>query len=320
MANKISFSFLTVSKTKESTEGGFKRYIGVASSFVLAVNPPKKQLDELMGFESQNEPEYIGTDDNGKFARINFIVKTDPAANNGVAITNRLAFTLRNTPAYNKDHTKVQIIDRYGNNTWANVEDAKAGKVILDDHGQPKKIDSKYRMARQGEADLLTFLRIYLNVEDAFNYINGTWILKEDPADAVFTLDHVDDYFNGDFSELREALTLQPNNKVKLLYGVRTTDEGKQYQVVASRGEFILWNSAGSKAYAKLEERLANAKNAGSYANTEFRVQALKEQAVEATDFSIPAPAADFDPTAAEDPLAAPTASTESPIGDMPWD
>lgn len=318
MTQNVSYSFLTVSKTSESSNG-FKRYVGIASSFVLAVNPPKKQLDDLMGFESQNEPEYTGSDDNGKFARVHFIVKTDPAANNGITITNRLSFTLRNAPAYNKDQTKVQVIDRYANSTWANVEDAKAGKVILDNNGQPKKLDTKYRIARVGEADLLAFLKIYLNVEDAFTYKNGVWALKDNPDDAVFTLDRINDYFNGDFSELREALALQPNNKVKLLYGVRTNDDGKQYQVVASRAEFILWNSANARAYAKVEKRLANAKLSGSYANTDFRVQELQEFSVEATDFSAQAPAASTaataEPTVADDPFAQPA----FPADEMPW-
>lgn len=316
MTSKFSYSFLTVSKTKESTSSSFKRYIGLGSSFILAVNPAKKQLDDLMGFESQNEPEYTGSDDNGKFARIRFIVKTNPEANNGVEITSQLSFTLRNAPAYNKDHTKVQVIDRYANSTWANAEDVKAGKVILDKNGQPKKIDTKYRIARMGEADLLAFLRVYLNVEDAFEYKNGVWVLKENPADAVFMLDQIDKYFEGDFSELREALALQPNNEVKLLYGVRTNDEGKQYQVVASRAEFILRNNAGAKAYAKLEKQLANAKNGGAYVNTEFQVQDLKEYSVEPTNFSTQETAVEAQTAVVEnDPLALSSFSADK----MPW-
>lgn len=292
MLNKINFSFLTIGKTKESTEGGsFKHYIGVGSSYVLAVNPPKKQLDELMGYESQNEPEYTGSDDNGKFARITFIVKTDPAVNNGIEMVNRATFTLRNVPAYNRDQTKVQVIDNYGNSVWALIEDVKAGKKLVNADGQPKKIGDKYRMARKGEADLLAFLKAYLNVEDAFTYQNGTWSIKANAADCVFGLEKVNDYFNGDFSELREALALQPNNKVKLLYGVRTNDEGKQYQSIALGDKFILRNGTSSKAFTRLEKDLANAKQSGMYANTEFKVQELKEYTVEATDLSTPASA-----------------------------
>lgn len=297
------FSFLAIGKTQESSEAteGFKRYIGLASSFVLAVNPTKKELDELRGFESQNEPEYVKEGENGKEAHINFLVKTDPDQNNGIEIISQLMFTLRQAPAYNRDQTKVQVIDQYGNVTWANAEDAKAGKKLLSSEGKELKIDDKYRMACVGEADLVGFLKKYLCVQDVFNYVNGSWVKKDHPEDYVFGLEHIKDYFNGNFSELKEALALQPNNKVKLLYGVRTTDDGKQYQAVAAREDLILSNSAGSNAIAKLESRLTEMKNNGSFPSTEFKVQELAEYSVQPTNLEKPA-------------------ESSSDSGDMPWD
>lgn len=303
---KVSYSFLTIGKTKEvsSESSDFKRYVGIGSSFVLAVNPDKKTLDELTGYESQSDPEYIGSDDNGQYARVTFIVRTDPNVNNGIEITNRVMFTLRNTPAYNRDKTKVQVIDDYGNTTWTSVDDAKAGKKILTAAGNPARIADKYRMARVGEADLVAFLKIYLGVGDVFNYANGSWIIKENTADYLFKLEKINDYFKGDFSELKEALALQPNSKIKLLYGVRTTDDGKQYQSVATRSELMLRNNANSNALARLEKALADAKAAGSYATTEYKVQDLQEYVVEPTNLSQPQ----------DNPFSAGTDT------DMPWD
>lgn len=309
---KINFnakSFLAIGKTQKSKEvQEFKRYIGVASSHVLAVNPTKKELDELRGFESQTEPEYIREGENGKEAHINFLVKTDAEANNGIELISQLMFTLRQAPAYNRDETKVQVIDQYGNTTWANAEDAKAGKKLLSADGKELKIDSKYRMACVGEADLVGFLKKYLCVQDAFNYVNGSWILKDNPQDYVFGLEHIKDYFTGNFSELKDALKLQPNNKIKLLYGVRTTDDGKQYQAVAGREDLILANNAGSNALLKLEKRLAEMKSNGSFPNTEFRVCELQEYNVEATNLDKPAQGGDL-------PFNA-----EAPASGMPWD
>ena len=286
---KTSYCFLVIGKTAESKEAGesFKRYIGLASSRVLAVNPDKKILDELMGFESQNAPEYVVDTDHGKEVRIHFIVRTDPEVNNGIEITNRLMFTLRNAPAYNRDETKVQVIDQYGNHTWMNTDDAKAKKPAMSAEGKPLRIDTSYRMACVGECDLVDFLKAYLCVQDVFNYVNGTWVKKENPDDYKFGLEHIKDYFAGDFTELREALAIQPNNKVKLLYGVRT-NEGKQYQVVASRGDLILRNSAGSNAIAKLEKDLINIKQNGGYNTTDFKVQELQEYTVEPTNLEKP--------------------------------
>lgn len=300
-----SYSFLAIGKTQESKEvQEFKKYVGVGSSFVVAVNPTKKELEEIYGHEIANNPEYVVDTDNGKEARITFIVKTDPETCNGVEMINRMMFTLRNAPAYNKDQTLVQVIDKFGNVTWANAEDAKAGKPILTKNGNPTKIAPDYRIACVGEANLIGFLKPYLCVGDAFNYVNGSWVLKESTDDFVFGLEHIKDYFKGDFSEIKEAIALQPNNKVKLLYGVRTTDEGKQYQAIATRNGMILSNSAGSKALARLEKDLANAKDNGSYASTEFAVQELTEYNVQATNLN-----------------AAPVETgTASGSGDMPWD
>lgn len=295
-----SFSFIVVGKTKESTEGGeFKRYIGLGSSFVKAINPDKKQLDEIMGFESAAEPEYVVDTDEGKEARVTFIVATDPAVNNGIELKVRAMFTLRNTPDYNKDKTKVRVIDGFGNYNWADVSAAKAGAKLFSSEGKELKIDTKYRMACVGECALVSFLKAYLNIGDAFSYVNGSWVKKSNAEDFAFALENIKDYFKGDFSEIREAIALQPNNKVKLLYGVRTNDEGKQFQTVATRPELILRNSANEKAVTRLAKDLANAKSNGAYASTEFRVCELQEWNVT--------------PTNLEQPV-------ESNDNDMPWD
>ena len=304
-----SYSFLAIGKTQESKETQeFKKYVGVASSFVVAVNPTKKELENIYGHEIANDPEYVVDTDNGKEARIRFIVKSDPKTNNNIEIINNVMFILRNTPAYNKDHTKVQVIDKYGNTTWANAEDAKAGKHLLSGNGNELKLDSSYHIACVGEVDLITFLKVYLGVGEAFNYVNNSWVKKDNADDYLFSLEHIKDYFKGDFSEIKEAIALQPNNKIKLLYGVRTTDDGKQYQTVASRSTMFLYNNAGSKAYEKLEKELTNAKDNGSYSTTEFKVQELAEYNVEPTDLS----------SASENSAA--DASENSAGSDMPWD
>lgn len=302
---KLNYLFLSVGKTGESKEAAeFKRYIGYGSTHVVAVNPKKAELDNLMGYDSQSDPEYIGSDDNGKWARVTFIVKTDPEANNGIEITSRLSFTLHNTPAYSKDNTKVQVIDDYGNSTWATVEDAKVGNKLMSSNGKELKIANKYRMACRGEADLVAFLKTYLCVDDAFNYVNGTWTLKDNADDYKFALEHISDYFKGDFSEVKDAIALQPNNKIKLLYGVHTTDEGKQYQTIATKDRLILRNSAGSKAFEKAEKELVNIKQGGGYATTEFKVQELAEYDVQATDLNN---------------TPADTTNTGSEDEDLPW-
>ena len=178
--------------------------------------------------------------------------------------------------------------DKYGNSVRVNSEDAKAGKALAPN----MKIDqNNYRIAYSGEADLVAFLKQYLGVPYSLNYINGTWVVSDKAQEGLFELEKIKDYFNGDFSEVRKAISLQEHNKVKLLYGVRTaeTENGtRQYQTIATKGDFILRNNAGSNAIAKLEKDLKSAKDAGSYSTTDFEVCELKEWTVQPTNLDTP--------------------------------
>lgn len=284
-----AFSFLAIGKTQVSKEAAeSKKYIGVGSSHVLAVNPTKEELEGIYGHEIANSPEYTGERDGVPYVRIDFIVKTDPEQCDGIETVNKASVFLRNEPAYNRDKTKVQVIDDFGNSTWAPVEDAKMNKRIVQASGQDAKIAPKYRMACSGEADLVAFLKAYLNIEDVFSYINGAWVMKtENVDDYKFYLENLRDYFKGDVSEIKEALALQPNNKVKLLYGVRTTDRG-QFQSVITRGEMVLRNSSSSSALNRLQRAVVNAKGSGAFSDTALEVCPLKEYVIEATDFDSP--------------------------------
>jgi len=280
-----SYSFLTVGKTSESTEAGasFSRYIGLASCKVLAVNPDAKKLEEIYGREMP-VPEYTGEKDGVKFARIDFIIQTDPEVCNGIDTIARATFFVRNEPTLNREGTRQQVIDVYGNATYGNIDDVKEKKPILTANGNPAKVGPVYRPAYSGEADLVAFLKAYLVVPDAFIFPNGKWELGPKSDEGKFGLDNIKDYFNGNVKEIKDAIALQPNNKVKLLFGVRTSDDNKQYQDVCTRGDMILPNY--SNAVDRLEKRLADAKANGSWPNTEYKVCVLQEYKVEASDLN----------------------------------
>ena len=110
-------------------------------------------------------------------------------------------------------------------------------------------------------------------------YVDGKWVMVDNPADCEARLADVDKLFAGNFGEIKEIIGYQPNNKVKVLFGVRTTDDGKQYQ--AAFTEKVLTN--GTTDYSKLDAEVKERKDAGAYANTEFVVGPLNEYKVEAT-------------------------------------
>ena len=287
--NKTNKLFMAFATGKESTESnGVKRYIGVAPVFVLAVNPSKAELEKLYDTELENAPEYVGETELGQEGskykvpqvRLDFIVQTDPEKSNGIDMKTKVSFFLAKEVRYNRDGSKVQVINKYGETTWLPIEDAKAGRV-------PESLSwfepADFRPAFIGEEELTGFIKAYLNIPNkSYRKKNGEVVELKDKSEAEARLDKIQDYFKGDFSELRNVIALQPKNKVKCMFGVRTTDDNKQYQAVYTQ-KFLKNNITD---YSKLDEELQERKTAGAYPTTEFSVCDLKEYTVESTDFS----------------------------------
>lgn len=291
----INFSFMAFSKGTVSTEGNeIKRYIGVAPVYVLAVNPNKEQLEKLYNRSLDNASEYISEIEVGEDkhkvpnVRLDFIVKTDAEKCEGVEFITKVSLFLRKEYRYNRDKTKVQVIDKYGRTAWVTIEQAKNHEIPVYSNG-PANLDKDYRPAYVGEEELTNFLKAYLNIADVMKYVNKKWIMVDNPSDCEARLEKIENYFKGDFSELRSAIALQPTNKVKVLFGVRTTDDNKQYQAVYT--QMFLKNNITD--YSKLDNHLQERKNAGAYSTTEFEVCNFKEYKVEATDFSKSSPSSD---------------------------
>ena len=306
---KTNFVFMAFAKGAESKEGNVvKRYIGVGSVFVLAVNPNKVELEKLYNTQLENDPEYLSEVEVGEDkhkvqnVRLDFIVKTDADRCSGIEFTTKVAFFIRKEYRYNRDQTKVQVIDKYGRTAWVTIEQAKAHEIPVYKNG-PANIDKDYRPAYHGEEELTKFIKAYLNIPNVMKYVNNTWVMVDNPEDCEARLEHIEDYFKGDFKELRDVIALQPNNRVKVLFGVRTTDDNKQYQAVYN--QMFLRNITTD--YSKLDADLQERKNAGAYPTTEFTVSDLKEYNVEATDLSNSGTSSDM-----------PFPPTET--GGTPWD
>jgi hypothetical protein len=306
---KTGSTFMAFSKGTESKEGNeIVRYTGVAPVFVLAVNPSKEELEKLYNTQLENAPEYLGEIEVGedkhkvKNVRLDFIVKTDAEKCNGIEFVTKVAFFIRNEYRYNKDRTKVQVIDKYGRTAWVTIEQAKAHEIPMYKNG-PANLDKDYRPAYHGEEELTGFIKAYLNIPNVMKYVNNTWVMVDKPEDCEARLESIADYFKGNFKELKEVIALQPNNKVKVLFGVRTTDDNKQYQAVYN--QMFLKNNITD--YSKLDADLQERKSAGAYPTTEFIIGDLKEYKVEATNFNTINTSGDM-------PFDAPTGD------DSPWD
>lgn len=267
---------------KQSEETSFKLYKGIAALNIVAVNPTKEEIENITGRTIEKEPEYTGKDDSGNdFVRVTFWGKTNPEAkvNNGINMTTSFSFTITKAQRVGSSSGKVQIIDIYGRTAWATKEDI-ASKAIPQYSNGPANIDSNYRPACQGEEYLIDFLINWLNIPSPANYKEGKWVMKDDPSEAEVAL-NLGDLFSGNVKEIKDLVKLASNYLVKCAVGVRTTDEGKQYQQVFTRK----FAKNGVVDYSKLDSAISEFKANGGAANVEYDVLPLHENTVEETDF-----------------------------------
>lgn len=282
---------MAFSKGNESTEGApITRYTGVASVFVRGVNFNKSELEKFFERDIENEPVYVGESDNNGVkvpqVRLDFMVEADKEKY-GIDFKSRVTLFLRRMPRVSKAGKK-QVIDKYGRTAWATEEEIASKSIPVYSNGKPANIDKDYRVAYSGEEDLINFLIAYLNIPSPQRYVNGDWVMNEAsklPGSEAM-LEHIEDYFKGDFKEIKTIVSYQPNNKVKVLFGVRTADDGKQYQTCYTR--MFLKNSVND--YSRLDKNLQDTKASGALSSSEFDVSELHEYKVEATDFTEEAP------------------------------
>lgn len=269
--------------------GSRKLYVGIGAVKVLKVNPTKAELEEIYDREIENEPEYVGTaergDDDNKQSypsiRVSFIVATDPEKNNGIELTTTHSFFV--VKNYVKSSAgKAKVIDKYGRTAWVTADEFKAKAIPTDKNGNPINVDSDYRLCWEGEEELTTFIKNWLNIPNLLVYTNGVWTPnpRVTPADCQVRLDTVENMFKGDISEIREALSYQPDNLVKIPFGVKNdTDRNRQLQTTYTR---MCFKNAVND-YSKFELEVSQRKEAGALSNVEYEATPLHEYVVDPT-------------------------------------
>ena len=262
---------MAFSKGKESSTGGgsFSRYVGVGSVKVLAVNPNMEEWNNITGGSMTKEPEYTGvTQDGIKTARITLLVQTDPAKTIGeIDAIIPVTFWFRKIAVVGSQSGKYQVIDKYGQTAWATAEEIEAKKLPQYTSG-PANIDADYRKVCRGEVEFTEFLRAHLNIASprVYNKTKGVWEPNAHLEECEARLDGIGKIFDGDFSEIKKILAYQKDNHSKMLFGVRTTDDGKEYQDVFM-GAFL---TNGSNNYAYLAKKLKESTDLGQYSHTYF--------------------------------------------------
>ena len=211
-----------------------KKYIGVASVNIVAVNPNNETLRKF-GWnlpEDAEEPNYISTrqDANGKTvtsACIRLLAQIQDFDEKPIISLN---FWVRPEMLVNKEGTKCKIIDQYGRTAWATKEEVSKKEVPTYSNGNKANISAPYKMCHMGEEELVSFLLKYLNVTpfQMFDRVKNSWVPTKNPG--KLTIDDWKGLCNANVKEIVEYLACQPDNRVKVILGVRSSEDNKTYQ------------------------------------------------------------------------------------------
>ncbi len=135
----------------------FTKHVGIFHGKVVAVNPDKEKLEQLLGTTLEKEPEYLSEDDEGNTKlTVSFWLED---INTG--IKKPLKFYLKDLPRTSNpknesDPKKKQFINDVGITTWA----------LKEEDLQDWFTERDYRQAKIGEEELYKFITNWLNKLD----------------------------------------------------------------------------------------------------------------------------------------------------------
>lgn len=243
----------------------FNKYTGILPVSIIALNPNKAELSKILGRDIEEEPSYIidSKDGKPKTLRIELFVKPAGVEFEGIQFMNRINYFIRMEIMRNKDKTKVQVINKYGQTAWITNEQFDAKEAPSTSFAMP------YRAALSGEAEFVEAIRIYFDVKRPDVYKDGAWELR--PAVELKDCEgELDDSMlkkmaRGDFSDLQKLVKAYPNNRIKYFFGVKIY-EGKEYQTACTRVPI----APNARNLTRYFERLKYLMGTPSYQNTSF--------------------------------------------------
>jgi len=227
MSNNIDLFNVSDENKKKVYES--VKYTGVIPYRVVAINPNHEQLKTLLNYDGVSAPNYV----NQKV---------------GDKMYNKLVIYLQSQPCQDTEGNDVpQFIVPMTFNLSTREDVSGSGKYkIINNHGQSmynvdvqtqveavgKKTGTRYfsengaRIAREGEYDVYSFVLNYLNLDVAWK-ADG----KGNSVDFKPYFDKLVTLSTEGIEQFQKIFSTAAGKAggVKVLTGVRTTDEGKQY-------------------------------------------------------------------------------------------
>lgn len=248
-----------------------KKYIGVASVSVLAINPNNAKLRKY-GYDiplDAEEREYLYLrEKDGKIVkstRISLLCQIHDLPDKPVVT---LDFWVRPDIFINKDGSKCKVIDYYGQTAWGTKSEVKSGAIPQYASG-PAKIKTPYRPCHFGESALITFVMKYDNLTPLQVYDKNLKVYVDTTNPGRFAFDNWAALADGDVTELAKYLSMFPNQKLKVILGVSTTSDNKSFQT------FMMPDSISESGY--ISNGVSADTNTGSYSMAEKAIKRWHE-------------------------------------------
>ena len=267
----------TTAATANSSKA-FNKYVGVANMKIIAINPSGKQLSELFGGKQMQDQVYTKSSISPEGKKITTTTVSIWLRNDELNITTNVRFLISDTGSWNKDKTKFQVIDDYGRTAWVTAEEFSLKKKPISSNGKEIKISTPYRVCYKGEENLQKFIRAFLGIKDVMQYKNGG--MKEILDDTTKgILDTVKEKIAlGDIDEIKKSIALQPQeSEIKVMLGVKITEEGKEYQVVSPDVfDFAYSKAQKTGSYYKFAQAISNYEQYNRNTDTRYSSKAAE--------------------------------------------
>lgn len=231
---------VNASRNSAASVEEIRKFIGVASLNIVAINPNNATLKKY-GWHIQDgaeEPVYTFVQSkNGKSVRscrLRFLCQIMDFDEKPIVA---LDFWCRESHSSNKDNTKFKIIDQFGRTAWATRDEIKDKKIPQYSTGQAN-ISTHYTVCHEGEEELVAFLFKYLNITpfQVFDRRANAFVNTKNPG--KLTIDNWAQLCLGNTSEIKGYVAMQPENRVKVILGIRTTEDNKTYQTFLNTSYF----------------------------------------------------------------------------------
>ena len=235
-------------ESKNPSEGEYldiKKYVGVGSVNILTVNPDNATLRKY-GWnvpEGAEEPKYIYDKlrDNKtvRSVKVRLLAQIQDLEDKPIV---PMDFWIGPEVVQNAANTKAKIMDMYGRTAWGDIQNEIKAHKIPEYANGPANISPDYFLCHRGEEEVSYFIFKYLNITPLQRFDRNLQDYVNSKNPGKFKFDKWGRLCEGDTTEILSYFGLQPDNCVKVSFGVTTTDDNRTYQTFFN--EYYLGNAA----------------------------------------------------------------------------